>query len=518
LLGSALAGHFALALAETPVEGPITVDTTWDVAGAPYHVIDTVTVQNAATLTILPGVEVRLDQTKSIFFDLGSTLDAQGTADSTIVFTRSGSFGHWGVIAGYSAVMTFRHCLIEYGGTDTFNTLYYSGMIGSVGGTTVVEDCTLQETRLDAAAFAACTLEFRRNLIQDTGSMALRSLDRVVATIEDNRIERTGDDAFDVDRVREGEFVFRNNVAIDVGDDALDIDSADEGTVRIGNFEAYGVADKGVSVSMNSVSVIVENMIIVNADEAYTVTNRSALSVFNCVAHGCGRGFSAYQKDPPWDGGKIYVYNSITWDTVEPVFVDGHPASEANVIFSILDTVEPYPGVGNLNVNPNFLRPLENDFRLRFDSPAIDAGFSDGMPEFDIRGNPRVDHPGVPDTGAGPFTYYDIGAHEFDPNVTAVFPDGLGVPARGGFGLRASPSPAFGNVTIDFELTRGREVDVGIYDPAGRLVERLHSGQLAAGRHTVNWNASVLRAGSGLYFIRLRAGSEAEIERLVRVR
>jgi hypothetical protein len=515
---SIFAGGFAPATtcAATPVGGDIDVDTTWDINGAPYQVVSDVLVKNGATLTIQPGVEVWLDQTRSIYVDTGSTLAADGNQDSTIVFTRSGGFGHWGTIAAYEATMSFRHCLLEWGGTGFFHGQLSDGMISHDRSTTVVEDCTLRETSLDATEFARGRVVFCRNLILDTGRQAFNSYQRCISTIEDNRVERPAEDAFDIDRVREGELTFRNNIAIDVGDDGLDIDWWDVGPARIGYFEAYDVGDKGVSVSLNSEAVTVENTIIVNAREAYTVTNNSSLTVNNCVAYGCERGFSAYEKDPPNGGGTISVAGSITWETMfEQVFVDAE--SQATVVYSILDTDDPYPGDGNLNVNPNFLRPELNDFRLRYDSPAIDASFSDRMPETDIRGNPRVDHPGVPDTGAPPITYYDVGAHEFDPTVTAIIP-GMGAPPVAGFGLRAFPSPSFGSVNIDFELAEGRQVEVGIYDPAGRLVRRVFTGPLGAGRHTLSWGGGGARARSGLYFIRLRAGGEEQVERWVRGR
>ena len=44
------------ARADTPVGWLICSDTTWDLAGSPYIVTDTVIILNDATLTIDPGV------------------------------------------------------------------------------------------------------------------------------------------------------------------------------------------------------------------------------------------------------------------------------------------------------------------------------------------------------------------------------------------------------------------------------------------------------------------------------
>jgi parallel beta-helix repeat protein len=50
----------------TDVSGTIGVDTTWDLPGSPYIVIDDVTVANGVTLTVDPGVEVKFDGNHSL--------------------------------------------------------------------------------------------------------------------------------------------------------------------------------------------------------------------------------------------------------------------------------------------------------------------------------------------------------------------------------------------------------------------------------------------------------------------
>jgi hypothetical protein len=451
---------------------------------------------------------VWLDESCSIFVDVGSALIAEGTPDSTIVFTRSGDH-HWGTVAGVLADLTLRHCLIEWGSTGIFIERH-NGMLSNAAGSTVAEDCTLQHGGYDGTEFQSGSLTVRRSLLQYM-RQGFNIWGGCVATVEDNRVEHCTGDAFDITQAEPGELVLRNNVVIDAGDDALDIDGW--GAVEVGYFEAYDVADKGISVSSGSTGVMVVNMIMSNCQEAYVASNNSSLRVVNCVAYGCQRGFSAYERAPHYGGGQISVFNSIAWDTTEPVFLDS--LSHASIFFSILDTDTPYPGPGNLNSDPGFRAPGQNDFALLDGSPAIDAAFSSGAPEFDIRGAPRVDHPGIPDTGAGPFTYFDIGAHEFDPATVAI---GERNPAPRGLSLRAFPSPASGPVGIEFELAVGGAVEVGVYDPAGRLVERVFAGQLVAGRHTFDWDGGGPQTASGLYFIRLRSASEEQVERLVRIR
>ncbi|MEK9148623.1 MAG: hypothetical protein AAB267_01110, partial [Candidatus Desantisbacteria bacterium] len=67
--GVLVLGCNEVALADTPVSGVISTDTTWNLAGSPYIVTGNVYVQGAATptLTINPNVEVRFAQNQSLF-------------------------------------------------------------------------------------------------------------------------------------------------------------------------------------------------------------------------------------------------------------------------------------------------------------------------------------------------------------------------------------------------------------------------------------------------------------------
>lgn len=77
------------ASAQTEVSGIIDTDTTWKVAGGPYIVKGNILIQNGATLTIEPGVEVRFDGAYSI--QIEGEFKAQGTPTKRIVFTSNKS-------------------------------------------------------------------------------------------------------------------------------------------------------------------------------------------------------------------------------------------------------------------------------------------------------------------------------------------------------------------------------------------------------------------------------------------
>ena len=65
---------------------------------------------------------------------------------------------------------------------------------------------------------------------------------------------------------------------------------------------------------------------------------------------------------------------------------------------------------GNIRQNPLFVNYVNGDLHLQASSPCIDAATSDNAPLTDMEGNLRYDVPEIPNTGAGSFPFYDIGA------------------------------------------------------------------------------------------------------------
>ena len=77
-----------------------------------------------------------------------------------------------------------------------------------------------------------------------------------------------------------------------------------------------------------------------------------------------------------------------------------------------------YEGEGNIDADPLFVGPDNDDFHLSPGSPCIDAADNTAVPEditTDLDGNPRfVDDPDTEDTGIG-YPCVDMGAYEFQP-------------------------------------------------------------------------------------------------------
>jgi hypothetical protein len=86
----------------------------------------------------------------------------------------------------------------------------------------------------------------------------------------------------------------------------------------------------------------------------------------------------------------------------------------------------------------------------------------------------------------------------------------------------ASPNP-FGETTrIDYSLTRESRISIEVFDVRGRFVRVLKESSLTPiGTSTVHWNGRNdrgRRVPAGVYFVKIRAGAEAQTRKVVLVR
>ena len=74
------------------------------------------------------------------------------------------------------------------------------------------------------------------------------------------------------------------------------------------------------------------------------------------------------------------------------------------------------------------------------------------------------------------------------------------------------PNPFNPTTKLAFDLPEASEVQLAVFDVMGRKVDVLVNASLAAGRHTVTWQASNLP--SGVYFYRITAGSFVQVRQM----
>ena len=75
-------------------------------------------------------------------------------------------------------------------------------------------------------------------------------------------------------------------------------------------------------------------------------------------------------------------------------------------------------------------------------------------------------------------------------------------------GLSCFPNPFNPKTTVSYHLPEAAEVELAVYDVAGRRVIVLDAGVREAGDHTATWDGTVAgsTAATGVYFVRLTAG------------
>ena len=125
----------------------------------------------------------------------------------------------------------------------------------------------------------------------------------------------------------------------------------------------------------------------------------------------------------------------------------------------------------------------------------------------------RVNVQGVLHFSSGTFRICPRGPSDITSATLAVG-DGNGIRQ---IEFSVAPNPARVS-TISFALPKHDQVSLGIFDLAGRQVVELARGALPAGTYTRKWNgtdASGQRVSPGVYFYRLKVGSELRTLRSV---
>ena len=82
----------------------------------------------------------------------------------------------------------------------------------------------------------------------------------------------------------------------------------------------------------------------------------------------------------------------------------------------------------------------------------------------------------------------------------------------------ARPNPFNPQTTIDFSLASSAAVSIAIYDVKGALVKTLVDETMPAGEHSARWNGvdeQGRSAASGIYFVRMVAGSYSQVRKIV---
>lgn len=195
----------------------------------------------------------------------------------------------------------------------------------------------------------------------------------------------------------------------------------------------------------------------------------------------------------------IEITNSIIWAN-QPDAISRDSGSTVTVTYS--DIEGGWPGIGNLDLAPEFAGGDPHPYALGELSPCIDAANPDttglGLPETDLAGNPRI---------AGGLV--DMGGYEYAGAGGAAWPE---IAPAQSIAMRCAPNPCRTWTMISYDLPAAAPVTLRICDIAGRQIRTLlNHVQQPSREHHVPWDGrSDLGAPvpSGTYLYVLTAGSE----------
>jgi hypothetical protein len=109
----------------------------------------------------------------------------------------------------------------------------------------------------------------------------------------------------------------------------------------------------------------------------------------------------------------------------------------------------------------------------------------------------------------------------FFPLALVGVPEGDTVPAAGFTVLDPYPNPFNPSTSVRMYIPAGGELDLAVYDLAGRRVRSLHTGSIGGGWHTLVWDGrddAGRGQSSGLYFMRAVNGGRSTIRKMTLVK
>jgi RHS repeat-associated protein len=437
-------------------EGVIGADETW--SSEHVHGIEkTVTVADGVTLTIEPGAIVKLAADTGLVVVDGGTLDAPGTFAEPIIITtltddtadgdtnRDGSASRprFGESLGINVPGTgqanltehveLRYAAVNHSGTIDADQVWLAWQLHRITGDLVVPD----GVTLTIAPDAIVKLDERVGIWIDAGGRLLAE-GTVAQPITFTSIH---DDTIGGDTAGDG------NATTPVDGDWLGIRSQG-GDVVLDHVRMYYGGGSVTGTWNQSAMVVgrgtlaVANSVLQNSFFDGIIVYSGTAVVTNTVVTGAVRGIDVWNGDGEvinctLDNNRIGVrlYNGTA--TVVNTIITG--SEEYGVVqfgsnrpvvrySNVWDSgladfrnfSEPVPGPGTdgiISADPRYRDPARGDFRLRHDSPSIDAADDTAAPPTDAGGAPRFDDPWVPN---GPGGFADMGAFEFVENAAST--------------------------------------------------------------------------------------------------
>ncbi|WP_193211334.1 lamin tail domain-containing protein [Luteolibacter marinus] len=368
---AAITANFT-ASGETVTGGVLATDTVFNLQGSPYVLDEDLMVPPGVTLTIDPGVIVRMPAGRNL--RVQGALDVRGSAAQPVqVLGRNGE--RWGGISFENGSrFSYLSNLVIRDATRGFDPVTYPAAVSALDATLVVDGIDIDKSESPVFARGGVTIVYNSRIHTPyTGDCI--NVKGGFAEVSDcvffgNNAPDT--DAIDYDGVAGGS-ILNNRIYRFQGSnsDGVDIGEQCSGLNIQGNL-IYYCSDKGFSVGQGSTVALCRNLVVGCELGVGVKDSGSAAVVDQNTFVDCKEGVSVYEKNFGNGGGAATVENCIFSNcSGGAVLFDG--LSTATVDYSLSDTSE-LAGAGNLFVDPQFEDPVVLNFQLQPGSPAVDAG------------------------------------------------------------------------------------------------------------------------------------------------
>jgi hypothetical protein len=370
-------------VASAYIGGTLTRNMIWSSALGNIVVTSNLFVPANISLTILPGTTVFVTSGASIVATAGGTIIIAGEVNNPVTIAPNVSGNIWGELSaqGAGASITLRYADVAGG-----QTTVYSNAFG------LFEDSYFHDYRhpagslftlpLMVSSFAA-QMTVRRCYFREYYETLFRD---GVIVIEDSLFEYISGDALDFDGAQPGTVLrrstFRHGTRAPSNIDAVDVGPGQLGPCRDVLIEDCLIfdfpTDKGVSIGdapNQATGTIVRNCLIYGCLSGIQVKDGAFAEVYNCTLVSNRWGFTNYNKAnpsaPTGGGHTTNAHNNILWDN--GVSISMWNAGTLTADHCNFGNTN-WPGVGNINLDPQFVNAALRDYRLGPNSPCRGTG------------------------------------------------------------------------------------------------------------------------------------------------
>jgi parallel beta-helix repeat protein len=277
-----------------------------------------------------------------------------------------------------------------------------------------------------------------------------------------------------------------SNVSHDNEDSGIECVTGSNNTLVVNNV-TYDNGDHGIDNLNSTGQQVISNSVYKNVTAGINVEGTSTgatiannISVDNGI--GSPRTHGDIRVDSASTSGTTMDYDLVYLSAPDVILIWNSVNYTSLVAFKSATGQETH----GTQADPKWTSQGGGDFHLTAGSPAIDSANSgaSGQPSTDAGGDPRVDDPATPNTGAGPRAYDDRGAYEFaggELDHIVISPSSATIAAGGSQAYTAQGFDSSGN---SFDVTASTTFSIS---PDGSCSGNVCTAT-AAGPHTVTGN------------------------------